>query len=61
MVKSKLPPHSGPIKGGPKVLYIGVFQIAEGVGEGIGNFTGGIFLQVEGNLRRSDVDDSNLF
>ena len=28
LVKSKLSPHSGPIKGGPKVLYIGVFQIA---------------------------------
>ena len=34
-----------------------------GGGGGIGNFTrvGGIFLSGEGNLRRIDFDNSNLF
>ena len=32
-----------------------------GEGGGGGNFTGVIFLPGEGNLRRSDFDDSNLF
>ena len=30
-------------------------------GGGIGNFTGGNFLPGEGNLRKSDFDDSKLF
>ena len=30
-------------------------------GRGIGNFTGGMFLPDEENLRRSDFDDSNFF
>ena len=32
-----------------------------GEGGGIRNFTGEIFLPGEGNLRRSDFDDSNFF
>ena len=37
-----------------------VFQIVLR-GGGIRNFAGGIFLPGEGNLRRSDFDNSNLF
>ena len=36
-------------------------QCVCGRGGGGGSFTGVIFLPGEGNLRRSDFDDSNLF
>ena len=48
-------------KGGHKVLYIGVFQIAaRGWGESE-ILLGEVFLPGKGNLRRSDFDDSRLF
>ena len=51
-------PH--PQKRTIKFSILGLPNSAKGLG-GIANFTDGCFLPGEGNLRRRDFDDSNLF